>query len=416
MKFPKTIRHRKSEVVIYGKRPSYPFYRICWKSGGKRQMRSLGTYSEALAEAEKKVRELSAGDQTLSLTAKEASDALAIRDALDTFRKQTGQSISPIQAVAGYLEAARKLDGRSLGDVVDTYLSTLAIVRTKDLGEAVEEFLALRAPKAEAVEGKRSALNPKYVANVESWLRQFSTTFSGHKLEDLSKDLLNRFFKAFKELSVKSRNDRRITLRLFFKWCVRNDYLPATHRLNEADAMMIEAKEEGVIDFYRPGELHKLLKGSSGAMRAVIAIQALAGLRLEEALRLDWSDVFKVEGHIEISSAKSKTRSRRLAEIGPALAAWLEPHKESTGKVANQWETPNGYVQAFIALRKKLKVPSRKNGLRHGFVTFHYALHQNENMTAALAGHSPTMLHGHYRGLATKAEAEKWFSVEPTKQ
>ncbi len=377
-------------------------------------MRSLGTYSEALAEAEKKVRELSAGDQTLSLTAKEASDALAIRDALDTFRKRTGQSISPIQAVTGYLEAARKLAGRSLDGVVDTYLSTLAVVRTKDLGEAVEDFLALRAPKAQATEGKRSVLNPKYVANVESWLRQFANAFKGHKLEDLSKDFLNRYFKAFDELSAKSRNDRRITLRLFFKWCVRNDYLPVTHRLNEADAMVMEAKEDGVIDFYRPGELRKLLNGSSGSMRAVIAIQALAGLRLEEVLRLDWSDVFKVEGHIEISSAKSKTRSRRLAEICPSLAAWLEPHKGSTGKVASQWETPNGYVQAFTALREKLKIPSRKNGLRHGFVTFHYAQHQNENMTAALAGHSPTMLHGHYRGLATKDDAEKWFESKPS--
>ncbi len=64
VRFPKTIRHHKSEVVICGKRPAYPFCRISWKSGGKRQMRSLRTDSEALAEAERKVRELSAGDQT----------------------------------------------------------------------------------------------------------------------------------------------------------------------------------------------------------------------------------------------------------------------------------------------------------------------------------------------------------------
>ena len=71
-------------------------------------MRSLRTYSEALAEAEQNVRELSTGDQTLSLTAKEASDALAIRDALDTFRKRTGQSISPIQ---GAIRCENELGG-----------------------------------------------------------------------------------------------------------------------------------------------------------------------------------------------------------------------------------------------------------------------------------------------------------------
>jgi hypothetical protein len=41
-------------------------------------------------------------------------------------------------------------------------------------------------------------------------------------------------------------------------------------------------------------------------------------------------------------------------------------------------------------------------------------LHGNENLTAAQAGNSPAMIHQHYKGLATKVEAEKWFSVHPT--
>jgi len=65
-------------------------------------------------------------------------------------------------------------------------------------------------------------------------------------------------------------------------------------------------------------------------------------------------------------------------------------------------------------LREGLKIPSRKNGLRRGFITHHFALHQNENLTAALAGNSPAMIHAHYKGLATKAEAAKWFAVGPS--
>ncbi len=37
----------------------------------------------------------------------------------------------------------------------------------------------------------------------------------------------------------------------------------------------------------------------------------------------------------------------------------------------------------------------------------------NENTTAMQAGNSPAMVHGHCKGLATKAEAEKWFEVKP---
>jgi hypothetical protein len=37
-------------------------------------------------------------------------------------------------------------------------------------------------------------------------------------------------------------------------------------------------------------------------------------------------------------------------------------------------------------------------------------------LTAQQAGNSPAMIHQHYNGLATKAEAEKWFAVMPPKQ
>ena len=53
------------------------------------------------------------------------------------------------------------------------------------------------------------------------------------------------------------------------------------------------------------------------------------------------------------------------------------------------------------------------NGLRHAVCTYQFALHANENLTAAQAGNSPAMIYAHYKGLVTKAEAEKWFAVTP---
>ena len=66
-------------------------------------------------------------------------------------------------------------------------------------------------------------------------------------------------------------------------------------------------------------------------------------------------------------------------------------------------------------LCKQVGIGRKTNGLRYAFCTYHFALHMNENQTAALAGNSPAMIHGHYKGLATKAEAEKWFNVRPAK-
>ena len=54
-------------------------------------------------------------------------------------------------------------------------------------------------------------------------------------------------------------------------------------------------------------------------LRPIIAIGGLAGLRTAELLRLDWADVWRVPGHIEITAQKSKTRQRRLVEVVPRV-------------------------------------------------------------------------------------------------
>jgi integrase len=320
-----------------------------------------------------------------------------------------------LEAVTGFLDAVKQLPGGcNLTEAVRAYSRTLATIKPKVLSEAVEEFIAMRKPKARATDGKRAQLSPVYAMHIETWLREFAATFQGHHLGDLNRDFFASYMGNYAGLSPKSRNDRRAAVAMLLRWCARQDYLPQTHRLFEADAMQKEQLDTAATDFYRPGEFRALLEAAEGPMRAVIALQGLAGLRLEEALRMTWENVFNIPGHIEITAQNAKTRRRRLVEVCPALAAWLEPFREMEGRVWTQTATLNGYVSAFSRLREPLKIPSRRNGLRHAFCSFHLALHSNENLTAAQAGSSPTMLHGHYKGLATKAEAEKWFAVKPS--
>jgi integrase len=200
---------------------------------------------------------------------------------------------------------------------------------------------------------------------------------------------------------------------MFFGWCQRRDYLVANYRLLEADGLRKEDADTGDVDYYRPAELRLMLDNAAPGMAVIIALQAFGGLRLQEALRLNWGDVWRVPGHVEISSAKAKTRSRRLVEINSTLAAWLEPYRQHEGAVTSL--TLDAYTWQLIQLRKRLKIPSRKNGLRHGFLTAHYALNQNENQTAAQAGTSPAMLFRHYKGLMTRKEAAEWFKILPPK-
>jgi integrase len=181
--------------------------------------------------------------------------------------------------------------------------------------------------------------------------------------------------------------------------------------------MTKEIEDLGEVEFHTPKELRTLLESCQRAkfrsLLPVIALGGLAGLRLQEIARLTWADVWRVPGHIEIAATKAKTRQRRLVEIVPALAAWLQNYCGCEGGV---WaDTLDNFHDLFGKLRDEVGIPARRNGLRHAFCTYHFALHANENLTAQQAGNSPAMIHGHYKGLATKAEAEKWFAVCPPK-
>ena len=96
--------------------------------------------------------------------------------------------------------------------------------------------------------------------------------------------------------------------------------------------MRREHADNGEIEFYTPKEFRALLETAEGPMLAMVAIGGLAGLRTAEILRLDWEDVWRVPGHIEITAGKSKTRQRRLVEVCPALGAWLETFRQLQGQ------------------------------------------------------------------------------------
>lgn len=412
MKFPQVIRHRRIEAKIYGRSRNYPFYRLTYYVAGRRNMRHFATYGEAKTEAERIVRELANGSQAAALSASQSRDALAALERLQLFRQQTGRSISLLRAVSEYVEAASRLHGRTLGQAVEGYLCNVASVKRNDISEAVEEFIQADEPRTKAAEGQRAQLSAKYAYNRAIQLRRFAGTFQNTAVCDLAKEHLDTFLNSLHEFSAKSRNHHRAAIRQFLAWCVRKDYLPATHRLAEADTMRPERANTSEVAFYTPNEFRALLEASEGPMRAIVAIGGRAGLRTVELLRLDWADVWRVPGHIEVTAGKAKTRQRRLLKICPALAQWLEPFRTlSDGKLWSGHEIT--LQQRILGLCEKADVRRKSNGLRHAFCSYHFALHGNENATAAAAGNSPAMIHAHYKGLATKAKAENWSAVKP---
>lgn len=74
--------------MIYGRAPAYPFCRLAVQVAGKRVLRSFATFGAAKKAAKVKLRNLAKGNQAAALSAKEAADALATRQALRLPRKK----------------------------------------------------------------------------------------------------------------------------------------------------------------------------------------------------------------------------------------------------------------------------------------------------------------------------------------
>ncbi|NKB23329.1 MAG: hypothetical protein GKR87_02865 [Kiritimatiellae bacterium] len=93
---------------------------------------------------------------------------------------------------------------------------------------------------------------------------------------------------------------------------------------------------------------------------------------------------------------------------------WLIKYKQKSGKIC---------VVADITLRRKRsKLVSKtqiewpKNIARHSYATYHLALYEDPLKTSFQLGHHDThLLYQHYRGLATKKEAETFWNIEPHK-
>jgi integrase len=426
VKYPKRIKHRgRVLATIYNKSKGRDSYRVAWQVAGRRRMASFASYSLAKGHADKLVKDLASGSQVTALHPAQARDALAALERLADFYRDTGRRVSLLAGISEFVEASSKLNGRTMTEAVEGYLRTVASVKLKDIGEAVTEFLQADVPRAQAATGQRAQLSGKYAYNRKLQLRRFANTFPNTAVNELSKEHVNTFIGSLDTVSVtsrngkaagsaKSRNHYRAAIRQFLQWAVRNDYLSPTHRLNEADVMRPERANNTVTEFYTPNEFAALLATDNAALRPIIAIGGLAGIRTAELLRLDWADVWRVPGHIEITAGKSKTRARRLVEICPALAAWLETYIPlKSGKLWTSHEIT--FQQHFGELCKDVGVTRKTNGLRHAYCTYHFALHANENLTAQQAGNSPTMIHSNYKGLATKIEAQKWFNVMPPK-
>ncbi len=179
------------------------------------------------------------------------------------------------------------------------------------------------------------------------------------------------------------------------------------------------------------GALEKIAKGKNApALIPFWAVRFFAGVREQEALRMDWSMIDLAGGEVHLPDTVTKTGHSRTVKIEPALAAFLAPYAKTDGPLVTPsamariyhlrkaWRILQAEDAAAIERGEEIRpfpVPMPANAARHSFATFHLLAFRHAGETALQLGHggSPEMLHRHYKGIASEAEALAFWTIRP---
>lgn len=183
----------------------------------------------------------------------------------------------------------------------------------------------------------------------------------------------------------------------------------------------------------RPSEVARFfaaLQEHAPALVPFWSVRFFAGIREQEALRMDWSMIDLKAGEIHLPDTVTKTGHPRTVKMEANLAAFLTPHTRPDGAIAPKAAMKRRYhlakahkaLQAEDAERdaageeaRPFPVPMPANAARHSFATFHLLAFRHAGETAMQLGHggSPELLHRHYKGMATEAEAVEFWKIAP---
>jgi integrase len=169
---------------------------------------------------------------------------------------------------------------------------------------------------------------------------------------------------------------------------------------------------DGDVEYWKPDEADALLRAASPEVLPALVVGLFAGVRTAELTRLRWRDIDLDQRHVEIKAGTAKTRSRRLAPLSENAIAWLRPRRgEPDSPIYG--EHPTTLPKRITEAAEAAGVRRIANGARHSWFTFRCALTGDVARTALEGGNSPAVVHSHYRGLATAADATRFFEIRP---
>lgn len=209
-------------------------------------------------------------------------------------------------------------------------------------------------------------------------------------------------------------NHHAKTLRTFFNWCKDRNFC----RGNPFDKVHTPEIIRGEPEFLTVEQTRSLFRVALNHYPdalAYLAMQAFAGIRASACSRIALDGGIKFEDRLFIITARNaKNNSRDVVEHHPDnLWTWLDFARERAPEAFSLSERLHRRRMGQIAEKADFRPP--KNAFRHSFASYYAAYSGDAGKTATLLTHRSNSftLYKHYKGNATRAEAEKYFSILP---
>jgi integrase len=381
-----------------------------WTSG-KRQFRCYSDPTKATDEADRLAKLLS----QRSVMAASMSETQAIEYAASVMAlANTGLSV---QAACTHVAEWVKTVGnvQVVQDAISYYRQHHKQLVKMGLYDAVEEYLKVKEARG---------LAQRSVDDLSSRLDRFCQYHVNLNVDVITGSVIQDWLDNLDVAPQTYVNFRRV-LYGFFRFAMKRNWIQDNPVV---DVELVKVKA-GDIQIFTPEQMVRLLKACREKYPdylAAMAIGAFAGVRSNEILRLEWSDIDRKQRHIVIAASRSKTASRRLAPITDNLDAWLEVAEHIARKGTRVWNWPAHWfyrrqeevagateVKEADGLKAVAPVKWMNNALRHSFASYRYSALQDAGKVAAEMGNSAQMLFKHYREMVTPKQAVAWFGIMP---
>ena len=348
---------------------------------------------------------------------KRIREAYPIKAEAETRAAQIRQMVDNEGAAAFSLGASVRVEAGKCVEKLKPFNATI----TEAVDYYVDHVLAFRdtpivnAVLAEIVEAKRTnGRREKTITSFRTRCERFALSFGDRRLSTITPEEICTWLTDETahggKIGPVSRVNYLVAIGNLFSYGVKRGYCDR----NPVKLVDRPSRESGEVKFLTVEQVVALLvHGEKHELAPYVALGVLAGLRPERELRaLDWSKINLAERTIRIDASLAKTRQRRVIEIGDALVAFLTPYAKRRGPVVDM-ETPEFRKRWEDCREDAGVVPWPHDVMRHTFATYHLAAFNDIGKLSLQMGNSPQVIHSAYKGLVSKADAERFWALRP---